>query len=40
MNNSSNDEYYTELITTLRSNMKCLAKKIEIKIYEYGFLIQ
>lgn len=38
MNSESNDEHYTELIRTLRDRMKLLAKKIEPKVYEYGFL--
>ena len=38
MNNGSNDEKYNELIGELRNKMKLLAKKIEPKVYEYGFL--
>ena len=38
MNNKSNDETYNELIGNLRSALKILAKKIEPKVYEYGFL--
>ena len=38
MNAKSDDETYTELITTLRGKMKLLAKRIEPKVYEYGFL--
>jgi hypothetical protein len=38
MNNSSDDEIYTELISDLRDDLKSLAKKIETKVYEYGFL--
>lgn len=38
MNLSSNDEKYTELIGDLREKMKTLAKAIEPKVYEYGFL--
>jgi hypothetical protein len=38
MNNKSNDETYNVLIGNLRSALKTLAKKIEIKVYEYGFL--
>jgi hypothetical protein len=38
MNNSSDDEIYTELISNLRDDLKSLAKKIEPKVYEYGFL--
>lgn len=38
MNNKSIDETYNKLIGNLRERMKILAKKIELKIYEYGFL--
>jgi len=38
MNNKSNDENYMKLITTLRESLKILARKIEPKVYEYGFL--
>ena len=38
MNNKSNDEKYTKLITDLRDNLKILSQKIEPKIYEYEFL--
>jgi hypothetical protein len=38
MNNKSDDETYMKLITELRSALKILAKKIEPKVYEYGFL--
>lgn len=38
MNNDSNDEQYMKLIGELRRNLKLLAKKIEPKVYEYGFL--
>jgi tRNA(Ile)-lysidine synthase TilS/MesJ len=38
MNNTSKDETYNELIADLRSALKTLAKKIEPKVYEYGFL--
>jgi len=40
MNNKSNDEEYNKLIANLRGKMKVLAKKIEPKIYEYGFLMK
>jgi len=40
MNNKSNDETYNHLIVELRSKLKCLAQKIEPKVYEYGFLKQ
>ena len=38
MNNKSIDEEYNKLIKDLRDKMDILAKKIEPKIYEYGFL--
>ncbi len=38
MNNKSIDEEYNKLIKDLRDKMDVLAKKIEPKIYEYGFL--
>jgi hypothetical protein len=38
MNNKSDDEKYNELIGDLREKLKILAKKIEPKVYEYGFL--
>ena len=38
MNNKSKDETYTKLIDELRETLKQLAKKIEPKVYEYGFL--
>jgi hypothetical protein len=38
MNTKSADETYNALIKTLREKQKILAKKIEPKIYEYGFL--
>jgi predicted RNA methylase len=38
MNNNSDDETYTKLIGSLRDCLKLLAKKIEQKVYEYGFL--
>jgi hypothetical protein len=38
MNNRSEDETYTALIGTLREKLKELAKKIEPKVYAYGFL--
>jgi hypothetical protein len=38
MNSASADERYTELITALRDRLKTLARKIEPKVYEYGFL--
>ena len=38
MNNKSEDETYMKLIAELRTALKILAKKIEPKVYEYGFL--
>ena len=38
MNNKSIDETYNKFIGNLRDRMKILAKKIEPKIYEFGFL--
>lgn len=38
MNAKSDDETYTELITALREKMKHLAKRIEPKVYGFGFL--
>lgn len=38
MKNKSMDEEYNKLIKDLRAKMNVLAKKIEPKIYEYGFL--
>jgi hypothetical protein len=38
MNNKSQDEQYNQRIATLRESLKTLAKKIEPKVYEYGFL--
>ena len=38
MNNKSDDTEYMELIKDLRESLKILAKKIEPKVYEYGFL--
>jgi hypothetical protein len=38
MNNKSQDETYTTLITQLRNSLKVIAQKIEPKVYEYGFL--
>ncbi|MDQ1266415.1 MAG: hypothetical protein QG635_1567, partial [Bacteroidota bacterium] len=38
MNNNSEDEDYMKLIGCLRDKLKILARKIEPKIYEYGFL--
>ena len=38
MNSKSDDEEYTIKINELRNSLKILAKKIEPKLYEYGFL--
>lgn len=38
MNNKSEDSEYMKLIGNLREKLKELAKKIEPKVYEYGFL--
>jgi len=38
MNAKSDDEKYNELIENLRFALRILAKKIEPKVYEYGFL--
>ncbi len=38
MNNKSEDEVYMQHIKALRESLKILAKKIEPKVYEYGFL--
>ena len=38
MNASSDDEKYNALISDLRAKQKILAKKIAVKVYEYGFL--
>lgn len=38
MNTESTDATYTSLITNLRQKQKELAKRIEPKVYEYGFL--
>jgi hypothetical protein len=40
MNATSADETYNALIKDLRDALKVLAKKIEPKVYEYGFLKQ
>ena len=38
MNNKSQDTQYMVLINSLRDSLKALARKIEPKVYEYGFL--
>ena len=38
MNTRSENETYTNLIAGLRDKLDLLARRIEPKIYEYGFL--
>jgi hypothetical protein len=38
MNNTSNDEKYTKLISEQRDKIKILSKKIAPKVFQYGFL--
>lgn len=38
MNTDSPDEEYIRLLTSLKTNLKVLAKKIEPKVYKHGFL--
>ena len=38
MNVKSSDENYNEMIGDLRASLKTLARKIEPKVYEHGFL--
>jgi hypothetical protein len=38
MNSKSTDEVYTKLLADLKDSLAILAKKIEPKVYEYGFL--
>jgi hypothetical protein len=40
MNNKSGDATYTQLIAALRDSLKILAREVETKVYEYGFLKQ
>jgi len=40
MNNKSTDDEYNTLIGELREKIKILAKKIEPKVFEYGFLLE
>jgi hypothetical protein len=40
MNSRSTDKKYTDIINELRKNLYYLARKIEPKVYEYGFLIK
>ena len=39
MNSFSNDKLYNKFSIDLRNRMKLLAKDIEVKVYEYGFLV-
>lgn len=39
MNNKSEDNHYNQLISDLREALAKLAKRIEVKVYEYRFLI-
>ena len=39
MNAKSDDPRYMELISTLRERLKLLAKRIEPRVYEHGFLL-
>lgn len=38
MNNKSEDETYMKLINELREKLRLIEKKLEPKVYEYGFL--
>lgn len=38
MNATSNDEHFNALMDDLRVALNALAKEIEVKVYEYGFL--
>lgn len=38
MPSKTKDEHYKILLSDLNTNLKILASKIELKIYEYGFL--
>lgn len=40
MNTESSDAHYMKLITELRNALQILAKSIEPKVYEYGFLLK
>ena len=40
MNNKSEDETYNELIKNLRDTLTILAEKIDLKVYECGFLME
>jgi hypothetical protein len=38
MNNESTDDIYTQVLSALRDALKTLTKKIQPKVYQYGFL--
>jgi hypothetical protein len=40
MKTESSDSRYTQLMATLRERVRLLARCIEPKVYEYGFLKQ
>ena len=40
MNNKSKDKHFNALEKTLSDKMKTLAKAIEPKVYEHGFLLK
>jgi hypothetical protein len=40
MNAKSSDEKFNSLTADLSASRKVLAKKIEPKVYEYGFLLK
>ncbi|HNT70560.1 MAG TPA: hypothetical protein PKI83_02760, partial [Bacteroidales bacterium] len=40
MKNKSDDKKYMELLSNLKVAIAVLAKKIEQKVYEYGFLMK
>jgi len=40
INNKSEDEQYIFLMNALKESLKILSRKIEPKIYEYGFLVE
>ncbi|MDI9338667.1 MAG: hypothetical protein QM539_09610, partial [Alphaproteobacteria bacterium] len=40
MNNVSQDNTYTKLLSNLKDTLNILAQKIEPKVYEYGFLLE
>ncbi len=40
MKSNSEDEIYSQCMADLRSTLEVLARKIETKVYEYGFLME